>query len=993
MLNKKELELLNKIKSKSVYEKKFFEKKYELKWFDELKKRRYFKPNPDTRPQETKDKGFYSIPMWDILPYLEKVSNQVKQPGNERFIGELLKIIKDVTNFHVKHKKVLDNYRTWWYFVKILCNIPNDKINNETIDLITIWLDSRFDTNLTGSEILDRFLPKFLDSNKKEDIQKTERIINLITKIKWDYKYKGKEKVRLSKKRSSIISKPEDKRTEEEKLSISFFNPEEKEPHFFIDQYLMFDTFLKKGIAKKIGEKSSIGIIFSFVDKLKNIIEKQFNRDEDLSYMWLESFFYKTESVLDIKQLISLIVANIIIGKVENKNKKEVNIILNKFLSDEYKYFIFKRIVLFVIGKNWDKYKDIFWELIDSDKEGLYFNNQYYEPEIYGIIENNIEKFSKEEKEKLIKIVEEKVPNKPHPKEEYRNYYEAYKKQRWYSAVKNDPIFVILYEQQKEITKEEEEIEFKESSTKWGPGPSPLNKEEILKKPNEGLVQYLKDFRAVNYWKGPTIGGLADLLKLVAEEEPDKFTDNLLPFLNCGFLYVYEILWGFEEVLKKGKIIEWGKVLNFISEFILDKNFWDDNYIIEGDDWNVDHLWIIGKFGTLIKTGVKDYSRSFPEENFLYIKELIFQILDKIFINDNTKIKESEKIEKDFVNDALNSTLGKLIEGLIHLSFRMNNYESETDKIIEENWKEKILKKYDEILRNDILEGFVWLGFYLPRFYYYLDKSWVKSKIIEINKIDNKKWSAFMEGYLFNSEVYKELYELMSENYIKAIDQELENDYITNHLTQHICIEYLNEDLDINDRNSLFNKILSKWDKKHIKSIINYFWMLEDSPSNKKRSEIDTKDLIKRKGKIISFWRWVDENKFKGKKGKNLSNESKEIASDLSKLMVFLPEINDKNLKWLLLSATYIHTGFNSPGFIKYLDFLKDKNDSVKYVGKIFIKILDNYTPDYNQEHIRGIVDYLYKNDYQEEADEICDHYALRGYEFLRDIYEKNHIN
>jgi len=156
MLSEKKLRLLNKIKLKSIYETKFFEKRYELEWFDELKRRGYFKLNLETQPQQTKDKGFFYIPEWNVLPYLEKVSSQVSQPGNEKYINELLKIIKDITNYHINHNKILDNYRTWWYFVKILCNIPNDKIDNEIIDLMSVWLDSRFDTALVGSEILDR---------------------------------------------------------------------------------------------------------------------------------------------------------------------------------------------------------------------------------------------------------------------------------------------------------------------------------------------------------------------------------------------------------------------------------------------------------------------------------------------------------------------------------------------------------------------------------------------------------------------------------------------------------------------------------------------------------------------------------------------------------------------------------------------------------------------------------------------------------------------
>jgi len=990
-LNPKEKAVLNLIKEDVAYENYFFKKVSDLKWFFPLKKLGYFSPEkaPGLKPSEKE--GYFTIPEWNVLPYLERLS-QRKDITNE-YIDELVKIIVDITNYHIENNKSLDNYRNWWYFIKILSNIPNEKINNKIIELIPIWLDSRFESGLPGSEILKRLLTKFLDSDGEEDLEKAEKIIDLITKIKWVDKYKGQQKEKLIKERNYILSKPEKERTEYEKLKVSFFNPEEKEPDFFIDKFDIFDAFLKKGIAKKVGKKCSLNIIFILADRLKDIIKEQFNAKEDLSYIWLNSFFYETESVLDIKKLVALIIVNIVLGKIESKKRIEVGVIFNKFLDSRYhQYSIFKRIILFIIGSNWVRYRKIFWELIDNDTKALYFNSQYFEPEIYGILEKNIKNFSKEEKEKLIKIIEIKVPNKPHQDKKYRDYYKAYRKQKWYSAVKNDPMFTVLYAKQKDITKEEEEVDFKQPTTRVGPGPSPLSKEEILKMPNEILSKYLRDFKTVDNWKGPTIGGLADLLKIIVEENPDKFTDNLLPFLNFGFLYVYEILWGLEEAWKNGKSINWEKILSFISKYVSTQDFWDNNYTIKGDDWNVDHLWIIGAFGNLIKTGVKNYSRPFTEKNFLIVKKLIFELLNRIFVNGREEIQESKSIDRDFINNALNSPLGKLTEGLVQLTFRINNYETKTGKVIEENWREKIEKKYDEILKNGILEGYVWLGFYLPDFYSF-NKHWVESKILEINDIKDIRWMAFIEGFLFSGRVYKELYKLMKINYLRAIEMKFENEYITNHLVQHICVECLNEDLDITDKKSLINKILNKWDKTQIEAIISYFWMLRDLLLNKKDQTMKIEEFIRKKKKIISFWKWVYENKFKGKKENDFSSEDKEIISDLSKLTIILPEINKENLQWLLLSATYIHTGFNSPNFIEYLDFLKDKKDSVKYIGRIFLKILENYAPDYNKDHIRSIVGYLYENKYNEEADKICNQYALGGSEFLVDIYEKYHKN
>ncbi|MBW1854521.1 MAG: hypothetical protein JRJ00_07550, partial [Deltaproteobacteria bacterium] len=90
-----------------------------------------------------------------------------------------------------------------------------------------------------------------------------------------------------------------------------------------------------------------------------------------------------------------------------------------------------------------------------------------------------------------------------------------------------------------------------------------------------------------------------------------------------------------------------------------------------------------------------------------------------------------------------------------------------------------------------------------------------------------------------------------------------------------------------------------------------------------------------------------------------------------------------------------INLDFNSPFFIESLDELKDKGDkfeSARYVGKIFLKMLNVFTPDYVEKHIRSIVEFLYELKDEEttnSANKICNICGSRGQEFLRDIYEK----
>lgn len=116
------------------------------------------------------------------------------------------------------------------------------------------------------------------------------------------------------------------------------------------------------------------------------------------------------------------------------------------------------------------------------------------------------------------------------------------------------------------------------------------------------------------------------------------------------------------------------------------------------------------------------------------------------------------------------------------------------------------------------------------------------------------------------------------------------------------------------------------------------------------------------------------------------------ILSFVSRLAVFLPGIVAESNEWLMLSAMYVHEDFNSTFFIEYLDKIKDKGDSKKaaeYIGAIYLQMLQKTTPDYDKKHIRSIIEFLYNSGAQAIADDISNIYGRRGYEFLRDIYEK----
>jgi len=1083
MLNDKEIKVLDSISKNISLENYFFRTKKDLKWFYPLKACGYFTPEKAPWPQPTDQKGFI-IPEWNVLPYLERVSQQVNIENNGIYIDELLEIIKNVSNYTDANHQHIDNDRTWWYFVKILLNIPNNKIPLEILDLVPIWLDSKFDTILQGSEIAIKLLNKFLrNESTPDDTLKAEKIVDHITAIKW---------VNFPKElRSSIFSK-------------------EEEPKTIVDTYWLIESFIHQRNALKVGEKCSEKPIYQIADRLKGIfkrlypnhlidikiedktyyifvtqtedfefdcsvrilkknqavtdtienkshknlsaeseelfsfkigecknvesfiekitseisgrdiateIEKELNEKlkilyenifADISYIWLESLSAGPEiGVSEAEETLLFILRDIFLAKAQ-KDVSTGKKIIKDFLGEKYQYPLFKRLVLYVIAKCWNTYKEEFWEIIHENDGEQLFDDANYTNEIYTLLEKNITNFILAEREEL-KVIIEKGPQRYLPKDNQERY-RSYWKQKWYSAVKADPFFLPLYNEQKKITHiEKEEIRPISGGTRFGPGPSPLTKEDLMRMSNDKVAEFLSIFQTKDPWNGPTVGGLSDTLQKIVQEQPEKFIKDLSPFINSGYLYIYDILWGITKAWKEKKPIDWGKLLVFVMQYIKRSEFWQNKFKIEDDRWNASYKCVVGVIGDLIQEGTKDDTWAFAEEYLPSAQEII------IFIIDNLE-KEDEAEVSDSVMHALNSAFGETITALIYIALRIARLEDKKGTKKEVKWSDILRSKYEKVLNEEVIEAHTLLGEYIPNLHY-LDKMWAEQKILDIVHIDKELlWSAFMNGYLYRSGVYDQIYVLMKEHYVKAMTYSFKERYAEERLVQHIAIGYLRgiESLSGGD---LFGLLLKRWNYTQIEELIGFFWMQrkeykrvppkavvmvakegELKPKivkSKKELEqpLEDDERAKIENRIIDFWKLVFK-RYKDKTGK--SEEDKKVLSIISKLTVFLPKIDDENFKWLMLSAPYVHLDFSSPFFIEYLDKLKgegDKTESAKYVAKIFLKMLDSFTPDFDQKHIKSIIEYLYQIKDKEStgyANQICNIYGNRGYDFLREIWENN---
>ncbi|MBI5186150.1 MAG: hypothetical protein HZA01_10560 [Nitrospinae bacterium] len=167
----------------------------------------------------------------------------------------MLYIINDTVSYSNQllsdGKKGINNYHIWWYFVKIIHNLPpevitedlpiddwnkNGKIHHGFRSLLLAMMDPSLGSNWNVTDITRKLLPKFLEDAYTAEYAET--IIDVITRIK-----EGTTETSLSGREEVVL----------------LWKP-----------YWILDAFERNH--EKIAKRCSSKIIFNIADKLKNAL-------------------------------------------------------------------------------------------------------------------------------------------------------------------------------------------------------------------------------------------------------------------------------------------------------------------------------------------------------------------------------------------------------------------------------------------------------------------------------------------------------------------------------------------------------------------------------------------------------------------------------------------------------------------------------------------------------------------------------------------------
>ena len=885
-----------------------------------LYKEGYFEGKRNPEPQEVPDqKGFFTIPYWNVLGYLENVAKQNSTNPSEDITEILLEIIDSISKYRKpKTNERIDNYHTDASIVRIIMNLPIDKITEEHIDFIGITFESNWNC-LVPVEIGKVVLPRLIVSKRKKLLLKLLDII-----------------LRYKKKEASSVDKYES---------------------------VMEEYWLKEALKKykpEIADLCGIQAAKIAIDKIQAITSKS---NSEFSFIYIPSIEdheqiwfpdrYECQLVHFVRDMLQYSQPSQAKGMVEN------------LITEEHQ--IFRRIAFHIINYHYKELNDLFWGW-----QGNPLEEKSCRHEIYELLEANCTKFSDLQIKQLIGWIETREYKvSEEAKEaglEEKNI--AWRKKEWFSACikSGHKLIQESFDKYDEIARGELEHPGWLSWHETLEGErSPITQNELAEKSNKEIIKYLNEYEFEEGWGMPTQDGLAYNFQQFVAEEPKRFANDMLSFLNIETTYQLSLLRGLCNAWNKEKDFGWDGIIEFIGQIIEPEEFWTKEY---GDKEYDYRRSIIGSIADLIESGTEKDRHAFDPKLMPRMEEILLTLTKKI---------PPERSELDYsINTVINTTKYNLLSAILSYSLR---YARLHDKDKEVKWPEHIKSEFDKRLDKKIEPSLCYstiVGMYLINLNY-LDKQWVTDNI---NKLFPKRhkahWKATFTGYLhYTAGLYEDIYFLLRKNghYSKALKADFV-DYETEHVVQHICIGYLRGWEELDDPKSLISKLLDKEKNEELYEIVHYLWMQRDTKAEVLKEKI--KPLWKKLFEILS--------KYEGNQ-----KYAKTIA-DLYLWLTLIDEIDDDVLRWMEFSVKHIKASYEVLFIVEYL--LKHVVKTPENVGKMYLMMLNkNIYPDYKKGDIQKLVQILYDQGRTEIASQISNSYLTKGYEFLRGIPEKKSVN
>ena len=918
-------------------------------WLGPLKEDGWFNPDQNPIRQEDPDQlGNFYHPTWYALEYAMKVCTHL-----ESSVDVLVDIVDSIISYTDSNGERIKNRRTDLQVIQIVGTFPIDRIEFQHIAFMGTALRFKRKYGLVDQEIAEKILPKFLDASKKD-------LALMLLKVILQAEVVAREITTKTENRWPKVTKRDVVSTMEE---------------YWLRRVVKNHS---EAIAKLCGIKAA-EIALTQIRKLIAQDPHSFDR------ILIVAREPSNASYKDYPELLVNFINTIFQFTSADVVKESVTTLIQETIPLDPNIqslrglrAIFGLIALKAITYHYDSLKSLLWNWPNNP-----FGELELRPELRRLIRMRCQYFDSGELDQILHWIKsyeyhyEKNAKK-------RIKIEAKLKREWLSMLLktgNERVIPAYKKYDRLCAENTESSETMPKSGAIGPV-RPLTVNELSKMSNAEIADYLS-----HYKEQEIIGlsvltgrGLADTLSECVAANPQRFTDNLLPFQDVRNLYQSALLQGFLTAWRDKKKFDWAVLLGFIHQILASKHFWDEQYEADFNYRN----WVLSGAADLIARGTKDDTHAFDVQLFPLAEDILLTLVEKA--------QQSVSNLDNLPTDVLNSDRGRVFSAMVDyaLRFAHTNESEYTDC----RWPYAIRADFTKRLDRSVepsLEFSYTLGVYLPNLLY-LDEEWVIRNLSHIfRQQDELHWQAAFSGYLLYSGIYEDLYSLFKAHghYQKAMDTNFADDEVIEALVAHICIGWIKDWEMLDDDTSLIYQLMSTGTSESFSAVVHFF--LERGDKLRENNEPEkVKAYEQVKAKIKPAWGVLFEELSKNSE----LVEYQEVLGPLSGWLGLIDTIDVEVLSWMKESIRHINkpSGYyiTISRVIKAL--LKHVSKTPEAVAEIYLKIPQRVLTDLQTEEdeISETVRILYNNGYKDIADTICNRFGKAGVNFLRSVYAEH---
>ncbi|HEY6142210.1 MAG TPA: hypothetical protein VIV55_02110 [Flavobacterium sp.] len=904
-------------------------------WFLPLYKANFFDSSKIPNASENK--------YWSPIAYLTLVSEKIKDGKLDEVRSiELISITKDIaTSEH--YNKYSDDIRIWYFFLKILSNLPKKYLKKDFLEYYKNFFNSKYDLSLASMGIVE-----LLKSHLSETQLSEESIMIFEELLVFSF---------------GVI-----------KSDVPNENSEYNNPR--VENYLLKEISEDKLICEQIASLISDEAILSIIDEFEKYL-----KEEHINGIFKNSIFFDEERghrKNSIEVIYTDFMKNLLffINQIDETRLKKI---VSELLSKRYSHSFIIKLSYYFISLNWEFTKSEFFELIKNKDERLCFSDWDNQQDLYFLLEKISLRLQNNESKIIMEIIQNGSQNKYFLKDDIERF-----KELWLTPLRENNFFKGYYNKLKNVNKEGHKLykPEKEIFVTWG-SQSPYTKAELNAFTTIELASKLMNFDPQRGFRTPDADGLSGVLEEFVSESPEKFTANYNDFLNLQFLYTTKIIYGLIKAIDSKKEIDWESTLNFILKYISKVSFKENELKLENNYYGYNNHSFITTVCRLISKGNKS-SDSTYDKSLIPLTEKIIKVLLTYIGNDpidNGKIGSMMEL--------INSANGVIIECYTLFLLRKARDLNTNGQIKSKKWKKSEELIFENFFNCEYREAYMFLGFWKPQLYF-IDKEWTLEKIKTIPFQKPNLVKAFFGTHIEADDPTQLDYDLLKDVYRKAIVEnwEFESSSLSNSISRHLGVFYLfgHEGLEKGSLLDVFFK-MKQTDKigKLIHFFSHYVKGYIDTLENETEIEIIKNRIIKLWERTYSILNEIN------------SESSKVNNSGLINFLQYVDEINESNIELIINTSAMCGKYWEMGVLLDNLNRLKVNGESIK-TGLHIINIVksaifhDTYFLSNYSDKFIAIFEYLYqlKNfEISNYINEICNQFAQKNIHTFNELYDK----